>query len=143
MAKQLYYEALQEGTEITPIIMETSTRQSVVWAIANEDPDPIHFDKEFALRASLPGPIVNGRFKLCLLIRLVTEWMGEESTLKAIGCQHRGMNLVGEPITAKGKVTKKYVQDGEYYVECEVWTETPRGQRTALGSATVIFPSKR
>ena len=142
MAKQLYYEDIEVGTEIPLLVVPTSTRQSVVWVIANEDPDPIHFDKEFAIGASLPGPIVNGRFKLCLLIRLVTEWIGEEGTLKAIGCQHRGMNLLGEPITAKGKVAKKYTEDGEHYVECEVWTETAEGKITAPGSATVILPSK-
>jgi len=68
--------------------------------------------------------------------------MGEEGTRKAIGCQHRGMNLLGEPIAAKGKVAKKYTEDGEHYVECEVWTETAEGKITAPGSATVILPSK-
>ena len=49
MAKQLYYEDIEVGTEIPLLVVPTSTRQSVVWVIANEDPDPIHFDKEFAI----------------------------------------------------------------------------------------------
>ena len=140
MAKQLHFEDIEEGAEIPPLVMETSTRQSVVWATANEDPDPIHFDKEFAVGASLPGPIVNGRLKLCLMIRLMTDWVGEDGILRTIGCQHRGMNMVGDPITARGKVTKKHTEDGEHLVECEVWTETPEGRVTAPGSATVILP---
>ncbi|MFC1918072.1 MaoC/PaaZ C-terminal domain-containing protein [Chloroflexota bacterium] len=143
MAKQIYFEDIKEGSEIPKVVLETSTRQSAVWAIANEDPDPIHFDKEFALGANLPGPIVNGRLKLCLLMRLVTDWMGTEGTLRAIGCQHRGMNAVGDPITARGKVTRKYTENGENLVECEIWVETPEGKVTAPGSATVAMPARK
>ena len=142
MAKQLHFEDIEEGAEIPPLVMETSTRQSVVWATANEDPDPIHFDKEFAVGASLPGPIVNGRLKLCLMIRLMTDWVGEDGILRTIGCQHRGMNMVGDPITARGKVTKKYVEDDKHYVEAQIWAENPGGERTTPGLAVVILPSR-
>lgn len=143
MRKQLFYEDVKEGSEITLLIRNTTVEQSGVWAGANKDYDPIHYNKEFALSQRLPDIIVNGRYKMALLIQYVTNWMGEDGVLKKIGCQHRGMDIIGDPLTCKGRVVKKYVSDGQHYVECEIWTENPKGEKTAPGSATVTLPSKK
>jgi hypothetical protein len=42
----------------------------------------------------------------------------------------------------KGKVTKKYIVDGEHLVDIECWGENQRGEITLPGSATVRLPSK-
>jgi hypothetical protein len=39
------------------------------------------------------------------------------------------MDYPGAQVTCKGKVTKKYVQDGEHTVECQIWRENPRGEK--------------
>jgi hypothetical protein len=39
-------------------------------------------------------------------------------------------------------VTKKYVQDGEHFVDCELWVENAKGEKTTPGAATVILPSR-
>jgi hypothetical protein len=38
---------------------------------------------------------------------------------------------------AKGKVTRKYVENGEHLVDLEVWSENQRGQLHTQGAATV------
>ena len=62
--------------------------------------------------------------------------------LKRVLCTYRGMNLPGEVITCKGEVTNKYTDNGDNYVECEIWAENPRAEKTVLGNALVTLPSK-
>lgn len=142
MAKQLYYEDVEEGMEISPLVKNPTTQQLVKWAGASGDYYQIHYDKDFAQAAGLPGVIVHGRLKSSFLAQLLSDWVGEEGMVRKVSVQHRGMDFPGEQITCKGKVTKKYVQDGENIVELEIWTENPRGERTAPGSAVVALPSR-
>jgi hypothetical protein len=52
------------------------------------------------------------------------------------------MDFPEEQITCRGKVTKKYAQGDEHIVECEIWAENPKGEKTAPGSAIVALPSR-
>lgn len=142
MAKQRFFEEVAPGSEIGPLVKETSILLSVKWAGASGDYDPIHYDKEYAVSRGLPTTIVNGRLMVCFLVQMLTEWMGRGGTLRKVACQHRGMNLVGEPLTCRGKVTRKYEKSGEHYVECEIWVENPQGDRTGPGSALVTLPTR-
>jgi acyl dehydratase len=142
MAKQVYYEDVEEGKEIPQLVKNPTTQQLVKWAGASGDYYQIHYDKDFALAAGLPGVIVHGRLKSSFLGQLMSDWVGEEGWVKKISVQHRGMDFPGEQLTCKGTVTKKYIQDGEHIVELEVWTENPRGEKTAPATATVLLPSR-
>ena len=42
----------------------------------------------------------------------------------------------------KGVVTKKYVENGENLVECDIWLENHKGEKTTPGSALVALPTK-
>ena len=142
MAKQVYYEDVEEGKEIPQLVKNPTTQQLVKWAGASGDYYQIHYDKDFALAAGLQGVIVHGRLKSSFLGQLMSDWVGEEGWVKKISVQHRGMDFPGEQLTCKGTVTKKYIQDGEHIVELEVWTENPRGEKTAPATATVLLPSR-
>jgi acyl dehydratase len=140
MGKQLYYEDVEPGAEVTPLVKHPTTRQLVMWAGAVGDYQPIHYDKDFAMGHNLPGVIVHGQLVGAFLGQLMTDWVGERGSLRKVGCSYKGMNFPGEPIACRGKVTKKYIQDGQYYVECNIWAENPKGEKTATGNATVTLP---
>ena len=142
MAKQLYFEDVQVGKEIPPLVKHPTTRQLVMWAGASGDFYEIHYDKEFAQNAGLDNVIVHGRLKSSFLGQLLTDWIGEEATVRKISVQHRGMDFPNQDMLHKGKITNKLVKDGEYYVECAIWTENPRRKKTTLGTAVVGLPSK-
>lgn len=137
---QLFYEDVNEGMDIPSLVKHPTTRQLVKWAGASGDYYEIHYDKDFALNSGLPGIIVHGWLTISFVAQMITNWIGDEGTLKKIGCSYRGMHPVGEDLICKGKVTGKYVKDGESYVECEVWAENPRGEKTTPGNATVVLP---
>ena len=52
------------------------------------------------------------------------------------------MNHPGDTMTMKGKVTRKYVENGDHCVECEVWIENQREGVATPGRAVVILPSR-
>ena len=37
---------------------------------------------------------------------------------------------------------KKYAAGNEHLVDCEIWLENAKGEKTTIGSATVMLPSR-
>ena len=110
LVKQLYYEDVVDGSEITPLVKQPTTTQLVMWAGASGDYNPIHYDKDFAQSRGLPGVIVQGQLAGSFLGQLVTDWMGGQGMLRNLNCSYKGMNYPGETIICKGRVSKKYVK---------------------------------
>ena len=142
MGKQLFVEDIDIGTTIGPVARQVTTQQLVKYAGASGDYYEIHYDKDIALENDLPGVILHGALKSAFLAQLLTDWMGEQGILQKLSCQYRGMDIPYDTLTCKGEVTKKYVEDGQHLVECNVWLESNKGGATTPGSATVILPSR-
>jgi len=142
MSEQLYYEDIIVGSEITPLVKQPTTRQLVMWAGASGDYYPIHYDKDFAQSKGLPGVIVHGQLVGCFLGQLMTDWMGEQGNLRKLTCSYKSVNFPGEALICKGKVSKKYIEDGEHYIECNLWVENAKGEKTISGKALVTLPAR-
>ena len=140
MAEQVYWDEVQEGTELPPVVKNPTTQQLVKYAGASGDYYQIHYDKDFAKNNDLENVILHGALKNAFLGHLVTKWMGPDGDLKRLACQYRGMDIPGTPVTAKGEVTRKYQEQGANLVDCEIWLENKDGERTTPGSATVTLP---
>lgn len=142
MAKQVYYEDVDIGMEIPSLTKSPSKRQLVQWAAASGDFYELHYDKDFAQGMGFPDVLVHGKLKFGFLGQMLTDWMGEEGVLRKLGCNYRGTDSPGGDLICRGKVTNKYVKDGEHLVELEVWTENSSGERTTPGTAIVSLPSR-
>ena len=142
MVAQLYFEDVEIGAEIPPLHKHPTTRQLVKWAGATDDYFEIHYDKDFAQSQGMPGVIVHGRLKASFLGQLITDWIGDQGVILKLTNSYRGMDIPGEDIICKGQVTSKYVQEGQHCIECATWTENPKGEKTTLGTAVVILPSR-
>jgi len=142
MAKQVSYEDVIVGSEIPPLVKEPTTRQLVMWAGASGDYYPIHYDKDFAQSKGLTSVIVHGQLVASFLGQLITDWIGEQGSLRKLTCNYRGMNFPGEAIICQGKISKKYIKNGEHYIECNIWAENVKGEKTVTGKATVIIPAR-
>ena len=151
--KQVYWEDVNVNDEIPLLTKIATTRMLVRWAGASGDFNPHHYDAGTPLAAATGGIIVHGALKRQWIIQLITDWIGDEGTLKKFSCQYRAIDkprsmknftepLEGETWQCKGVVTKKYVEDGNHYVECEMGVENGQGQKTTPGTATVILPSR-
>lgn len=153
MAKQICYEDTEVGTEITPLAKIATTRMLIQWAGASGDFNPLHYDADFAKAMGVGSPIVHGALKRAWLGQLMTDWIWPEGRLKKLSCQYRGMDYPrkmktmelphdGETWWCKGRVTKKYEHDGEHLVECDIWVENGKGDKTTPGSALVALPAR-
>lgn len=138
-----FWEDVQVGMEIPPLVKKPTSKELVMWAGASGDFYQIHYDKDFAVSTGLSGIIVHGALKNSYLGQLVTDWIGPEGTLRKLSVQYRAMDYPNDTLTCKGKVTRKEVRDGEHLMECDIWLENGQGGKTTMGSATVALPSKQ
>ena len=142
MAKQLYFEDVQEGSNIPTLEKNPTTKQLVMYAGASGDYYQIHYDQNFAASVGLPTVILHGALKSAFLGQLMTDWIGNHGTLKKLSVKYRGMDVPNKPLYCKGTVTKKYIDKNQHLVECDIYIETADGKKTTPGSALVSLPSK-
>ncbi len=142
MAKQIYWEDVEVGSAIGPLEKEPTTQQLVKYAGASGDFYQIHYDKDFALKNNLPGVILHGALKNAFLGQLMTDFAGHHGWVRKLAVQYRGMDQPGSKVICRGKVAKKYVDGGKHLVDCEIWLENAKGEKTTPGSATVMLPSR-
>jgi 3-methylfumaryl-CoA hydratase len=102
----------------------------------------IHYDKDYAQTEGHPDLLVHGPLQGAFLVQLVTDWIGKSGILKRISYQNRARAFVGDTLTCKGRVTRKYVHGDEHRVDCEIWVERQTGEVSSPGTATVALPVK-
>ena len=142
MTEQIYYEDVNVGTELPTLVKHPTPRQLVMWAGASGDLYEIHYDNDFAVSQGLPGIIVHGDLTAAFLAQLITDWMGEQGTFKKSSLQNREILLPSQDIACKGIVSKKYIENDEHYVECEVWAENSEEEKCTFGVVSVTLPGK-
>ncbi len=106
-----------------------------------EPPEAVHWDHDYARQAGVPFAYDYGPERISWLAHLLTNLMGEDGFLCQLNVQVRRFNMVGDLTTCHGTVTAKALQPSPR-VQCEIWAENQRGERTAFGTATVELPSR-
>jgi acyl dehydratase len=146
---QLFWEDVEVGTEITPYPRTVTLMEINRFAGANDEFLLHHMDRDYSQNVEhLPDVIVMGNLKYAYLSNMMHNWIGEGGSLKRLSAQYRGMDFPGPALSieptmiCKGSVTKRYIQNGDHYLECQVRVENRAGQITTPGSAIVILPSR-
>jgi acyl dehydratase len=103
----------------------------------------VHWDPEWARQAGNPAIYDYGRMRETWLIHLCTDWMGDDAWLWKLDCEFRRFNYVGDTHWMRGRITQKYLADGERpAVDLDIWGENQRGETTTPGHATILLPSR-
>ena len=103
----------------------------------------VHWDPEFARRSGNPTTFDYGRMRETWLIHLCTDWMGDDAWLWKLECEFRKFNYVGDTQSLGGRVTRKYLAEGDRpAVDVELWARNQRGELTTPGTATILLPSR-
>ncbi|MDO8472199.1 MAG: MaoC/PaaZ C-terminal domain-containing protein [Dehalococcoidia bacterium] len=152
--KKIFWEDVEPGTEVTTLPIVATSAMLVRFAGAGGDFNPLHYEDNFAKAAGQPRPIVHGQLKRAWLVQLAVNWAnGDPGALKKLSVRFKAVDLPrfmktmteshdGETWACKGKVTKKRDVDGEKQVDCEIWVENGKGEKTTTGTATVVLPSR-
>jgi hypothetical protein len=101
-----------------------------------------HADYELGRAVGVQGNYDLGVERECLVSILFTNWMGDDGFLWKYSIQFRGFVVHGDTCYYRGKITKKYIDDGKYCVDIDHWGDNQRGDRVTQGKATIILPSK-
>ena len=131
-----------------------SWRQSMaarngIWKQA-KDPDSglpdftnLHLTDAAAQRLGMPYANGLGTQMRAWLGRMIGNWMGDHGFIKQMSDQVRGILYRESFVLCKGRVTRKYVQDGEHLVDLATTIENHDGDLIIPnGTATVRLPSK-
>lgn len=76
------------------------------------------------------------------LLRVLTNWMGDDGFLRRFNWRHMTRTRVGDAIIAGARVVGKRVEDGEHLIDLHVWLRNMRGNVSEAAVATVRLPSR-
>ena len=140
--KQIYWEDVEVGQEIpTSYSLKIDMTRMVLQVSGTQDYYAVHHDRDFAHAQGVPDIFLNTGFLTAAVGRVLTDWIGTEGWLKKFRIEMRRMNMLGDTLWVKGKVTDKYIENGEHYVEADVWCENERDGVSTPCKASVIRPS--
>ncbi|MCH2409333.1 MaoC family dehydratase N-terminal domain-containing protein [Myxococcota bacterium] len=105
-------------------------------------PERVHWEEEFALTVGAPGAYDYGPERCSWLIHHLTNWMGDDGFLVKSHCKIRRHNPVGDLLTIDGRVTRKFEENGEGFVEIEQEAHNQDGELSVIGGGVVKLPTK-
>ncbi|MEN4920535.1 MaoC family dehydratase N-terminal domain-containing protein [Achromobacter spanius] len=105
-------------------------------------PERVHWEEDFALEVGAPGAYDYGPERNSWLTHHLTNWMGDAGFLRKSTCKIRRHNPEGDMLFFKGKVVRKYVEDGRHLVEIEQEARNQDDELSVLGSGVVELPTR-
>ena len=158
-----YWEDVEEGDELTPVVRgPMSENERDAWMAGGHFhklsdklnrslwvKEPMTIISTFAgreppagFKAAHPRPAVAGQQPEAWRYVLLTNWMGDDGFLWKFNSQIRMFTMMGDTTWVKGKVIKKYLDDGKYCVDIDIQNTNQNEVVTIKGTATVILPSR-
>jgi acyl dehydratase len=140
---QLYWDDVDDQDEVPSVAFPLSVYRLVVEAGANRDFNSIHHNSEFAQASGAPEMYANNIFIQGMWERTVREYIGLAGVVKKVGpFRMRIFNTVGETVVTKGRVRRKWEEDGAHLVELEMWSENSKGVSVGPGPVVVALPCR-
>jgi len=141
---QVFFEDVEVGSEIPPLVKGPYMVMNLAkFGAMVGDFYPTHYDHKWAMeKDKVPAVVVYGLQIASHLCQVLTDWIGSNGILRKYNNRVTTQVYVGDILTLKGKVTAKYIKEGENHLDCELWGEKQDGTRAVVGSGTVILPSK-
>ena len=140
---QLFFEDVKEGDEMPKVAFPITIQRLVMESGANRDFNGIHHNREVARSHGAPDIFCNNFFLQGMWERSVREYIGLRGIIRKIGpLRMRIFNPAGDTVLVKGKVLRKFQQDGQNLVELKMWSENSRGTSVGPGPVLVTLPSR-
>jgi acyl dehydratase len=126
--------ALSPGDPIPELKVTPDAGLTKRYAEASGDPNPIHFDEDFAKSVGLPGTILHGLYMMALVARGNAALAdGDPRALKRLSVQFRGMGMPEQEITVSGTV--RSVEDGRAVID----TVAEQGGNEVIRNAEAVI----
>ena len=121
---------LEQGDTIPELRVTPDAGLTKRYADASGDPNPIHFDEDFAKSVGLPGVILHGLWSMAQVARAHSALAdGDPRALKRLSVQFRGMGMPEQEIVVTATV--KEASNGRIVTE----TEAAQGENRIIRNA--------
>jgi acyl dehydratase len=135
------WEDLREGDPIPPLRFPLSVYRLVVAAGANRDFNAIHHNTEHARATGAPEMYANTMFLQGMWERALREAIGPAGVIRSLsGFRMRRFNTVGDTVTVRGRVARRWREGGLGLVEFEMWSENRGGVSVGPGRMVAALP---
>jgi acyl dehydratase len=147
MLEQRYWDDAQENDAAAPVDFPLSLYRLVMMAGAVRDFSSIHHNEEIARWHGAPNVFANNTAVLVMWERALRDYIGLAGTIRQVrGLRMRSFNLVGDCVTVRARVTRKWLDDDaaeQGYLELSIQTESSSGDITVgPGHAIVTLPRR-
>lgn len=105
-------------------------------------PERVHWEEDFALEVGAPGAYDYGPERTSWMTHHLTNWMGDDGFLYKSHCKVRRHNPEGDMLFIRGKVTKKYEENGRHLVEIEQEGRNQDDELSVVGTGVVQLPTR-
>lgn len=140
---QRYWEDVHEGEELPSLEFPLSVYRLVMAASGNQDFNSIHHNSEFAKATGAPEMYANNIFLQGMWERTVREYIGNAGVIKSLkNFRMVSFNTVGDTVVTKGKVKRKWIEDGEHFIEIEMRSENSKGISVGPGTIIATLPTR-
>jgi acyl dehydratase len=139
----LFFDDVTVGDEIPKLVKRYTLQKIAVFASVHGDWCPGHYDYKWAQeKFNQPAPFAYGLQITAHCSQVLTDWMGPYGALKMFKSRTLTPVYPEDTLTIMARVSKKYVEKGDGFVECEVWAENQDCKIAARASGKVLLPLK-
>lgn len=111
------------------------------WSSAMENWHKIHYDQPFTVgHEKLPGLLISGSLKQQFIVQLLSKWARQSGWVVSASFQFRAMNVVGETLTAWGRVTQLQETADYGLVMFELGIRNGQEKESTPGHGVVALP---
>lgn len=138
----LYFEQLQKGDLIKPLVKTPGYQQVIKWAHAEGSTGPSHYDSSFARSRGLRDPTLQGRMLGSFLAQAVEEWAGYVGQIRRLSWRNQSPAHPNDTLTITGSVINTYTEGSQGLVECLLEMRSQRNEIVVSGICIIMLPQK-
>jgi acyl dehydratase len=140
----VYFEDTFEGMEIPErIIGPLDTAQTARWRMHIADMVWPEAGSPLVSEGHVPDYYAGGHMRIAWFGSLLMQWAGPNAWVRKVNWRNREWILVGFRYACRARITRKYKEDGHYYVECDLRIEQDElGILCNTGTAVVELMSR-
>jgi acyl dehydratase len=135
--EKVSFSKISVGDEIPELVKKVTLLDLIQYAAATWSFFLVHIDKEFAQKRGFEQVNIPAAYFGACLTKLVSDWIKDPGQIKKLGYRVIRMSFVDDILKFKGKVSKKYQEAGQNFVDYDLWVENQEGVQVATATATV------
>ena len=136
MGKQIYFEDVEVGYELTPVEKNPTTQQLVRYAGASGDYNPIHTDEIYTTQsAGYRSVFAHGMLTMGLTGKMLTNYVGD-GRLTKFGVRFTNQVWPGDTLDSTATVAALREDGGQHFVDLTISTTNQDNVEVATGTAT-------